>query len=524
MTTISPQFLVFDSKTGPKSEEGRTIYCSSKDSKVEWPPSVRRGRPRKGGSSLKSQAERSPKQRYEFVDCSDRKRPNDAFTRKLVRTHVMHDHRRQKRGLQDLETSNRDHDLEPVVELESQDDNAEQILELAYPPFLTPERWSRDPFDSFPLKMQPHMHELLYLYVSAASPYLYPIEAHYGLNPTSTHWVPLALTDPALLSSLLFSSEQFSAKVHGRLVPSSALSHLTQAVRILNERLQSLVEEIGDSTIAAVAGLALTEQASGRQENWRIHMKGIERMVEMRGGLVAFEGRPIFQDKLCRADICGSVYSLSRPYLQLATSKAQPRILSSYAKPERVLLPGFQAVHNAYGLDADLLDILYDTRSVTGHFNVTDPTNSDTKPSHLRSQIRSIQYRLLSSNISGSEHHLLKACRLGILLYTGVIQNEFWASPVSAQFMQQVRSCLGRDGGFDSAATRAVRLWLLFLAGAAVSEPSERRWVVGSMVDVIEELKLTSWGQVRGVLENCAWVGKVMDRGGEELWGELGRL
>ncbi len=49
MTTLSPKFLVFDSKTGSESEDGGLIHCSSKDANVQWPKSVPRGRPRKGG-------------------------------------------------------------------------------------------------------------------------------------------------------------------------------------------------------------------------------------------------------------------------------------------------------------------------------------------------------------------------------------------------------------------------------------------------------------------------------------------
>ncbi|KAF2488335.1 hypothetical protein BU16DRAFT_623637 [Lophium mytilinum] len=515
MMTFSPQFLVFDSKTGPKSEDRGLIYCSSKESKVQWPPSVRRGRPRKGGCSPKTplkQVERSPKQRYEFVHCSDRKPPNDASSRKLVRTHVMHNHRRAKmRGVQDTEVEGQNSPTEPTVE-------------LAHFPIPSPGRWSRDPFDSFPLKMRPHMHELLYLYVSAASTYLYPIEALHGLNPTSTLWVPLALTDPALLSSLLFSSEQFSAKVHGQRVPSSALKHLTQAVRILNARLQNPGEEISDSTIAAVAGLALTEQASGNQANWRIHMRGIQRMVEMRGGMQAFHSRPILHDKLCRADICGSIYSLSQPYLQ-----PQLEALPSYDRSERPLPPGFRVLHHAYGFDAYFLDILYDVHSVTEHLKTADLVKSDIIPSRLRSQIRSVQYRLLSAqnaatSTSDDIDHLLATCHLSLLLYTGIVQNEFWASPVSAQFVKQLQCCLGRRELFVSEAMRAMRVWLLFLSGAVISEQSERTWIAEGIEKVAEELKLRSWIEVRGVLEEFAWVPKVMDRGGEELWGELVRM
>ena len=89
--------------------------------------------------------------------------------------------------------------------------------------------------------------------------HLYHIEACWGLNPTKTFWVPLALTDSALMSSMMLSSGQFLARVSGRQLDSSALGLLQNAIQILNERLQGPLEPITDSTIAAVAGLALTE-------------------------------------------------------------------------------------------------------------------------------------------------------------------------------------------------------------------------------------------------------------------------
>jgi hypothetical protein len=54
------------------------------------------------------------------------------------------------------------------VEIERQDNDAETIVELERPLILSPERWSKDPFDSFPIKMQPYMHDLLHLCKSTA--------------------------------------------------------------------------------------------------------------------------------------------------------------------------------------------------------------------------------------------------------------------------------------------------------------------------------------------------------------------
>lgn len=195
----------------------------------------------------------------------------------------MHDYLRQKKiaahaksGLQDLE-------------IESQHNDTEKIIELERSLNLSPERWSTDPFDSFPMKMQPHMHDLLHLCkstaphsteillqishdilvhkladaviidVSAFTDHFYPIEAYWGFNPSKKVWVPLALTDPALLHTILFCGDQFGAKLNSQKERPSAIKHLEQAIRIINERLQNPLQELSDSTVAAVAGVALTE-------------------------------------------------------------------------------------------------------------------------------------------------------------------------------------------------------------------------------------------------------------------------
>jgi len=108
------------------------------------------------------EVERPSKERYGFVDCSDGRRPNDPNTRKFVRTHVMHNYRRQKQMAAHAKPGPQD------MEIESQDNDAETIVELERPLIPSPERWSKDPFDSFPIKMQPYMHDLLYLCKSTA--------------------------------------------------------------------------------------------------------------------------------------------------------------------------------------------------------------------------------------------------------------------------------------------------------------------------------------------------------------------
>jgi hypothetical protein len=173
-------------------------------------------------------------------------------------------------------------------ENDGQANDAERVDELDRS-LPSRQRWSTDPFDSFPIKMQPYMHELLNLCKSTASlesdqwldlcttffsgiiadasiidvftlgVSLVPNRGSLGIDPTEKLWVPLALTDPALLGAILLCSHQFEARMKGQKERASAINHLKQTVQIPNERLRDLLQEIWDSTIPAMAGLALIE-------------------------------------------------------------------------------------------------------------------------------------------------------------------------------------------------------------------------------------------------------------------------
>jgi len=299
MASLSPKFIVLNLESSSKGEEG-LIYCSSNNAHTHWPKPFRRGRPRK--ESIKHEhllkpsckgADRSSRDHYEFVSYSDGQQPDGPDTRKLVRAHVMRNHRRQQRlaphseqGIHDTETQSRG-DCADTTGYERR--------------FIWwPARWGRDPFKSFPIEMQPYMFDLIDLYTSAVADHAYRIEACWGLNPMLTLWMPLALTDPALLHSILYCSEQFRVRANGQKEGPSAINHLFQTIRILNVRLQNPLQGTSDSTIAAVALLALTEQSSENRASWRTHMGGIQRMIEMRRGMTSFERSPILHDTLCR--------------------------------------------------------------------------------------------------------------------------------------------------------------------------------------------------------------------------------
>jgi hypothetical protein len=164
---------------------------------------------------------------------------------------------------------------------------------------------------------------------------------------------------------------------------------------------------------------------------------------------------------------------------------------------------------------------------VTRDINTVKPPKSEVIPLRLRERIRSIQYYFLTrdncDDSSGSGDQILQACRLGVLLYLGIIQSEIWVSPISKQLICQLKTFLQREN-LATDSMGALRLWLIFLAGSIVLDPPEKLWFVCSIVQAVSQLSISSWCDAKLLLETFAWAGRLQDKSGQELWDEAMRM
>ncbi|KIW00114.1 uncharacterized protein PV09_08296 [Verruconis gallopava] len=499
MATESSRFIFFRSQPVSGAKLDDPVDCLFRDGDVLWPGSKRRGRPRKNPPNASFQAAQAlAAPSYAFVDCSDTFKPTNPAKRRFIRTHVMRYYQHRKVGC--------------LIGNDSGCRSSTQTnAENAVFPSSLPRLLSWEPFDCFPLKMQPYMHDLFYQYVYIASSYLYSLEARWGFNPTQKVWIPMALADPILLSAILLSCEQFLNRIKAAGVNQFTISHLTQTIRALNGRLESS-QRPNDTTIAAVAGLALLEQWGGHQSIWRIHMEGLRKMMVLRAQPLTFEREPVLFDKVCRADICGSLHDFSQPYVSLA--------LHEHCQVSKNLVSGFQDVHEEYEFDAELINVLLQAQRVDEDVNIIRPLPSETFPMHLRERLRCIQYSLLGRMTTRSQSNEMSHCTavaIGILIYAGIIQNEFQLSPVSYRLKEQFVSCI-KGGSFATNSMRALRLWLLFLADSIVHDAKEKAWLSHSVVEMALKLHLSHWDDVKKLLRSFVWAENQQDKNGRLLW------
>lgn len=151
------------------------MIMSWKDGPKKQIPSTRRGRPRRTTSQPKRQGndkrvapaiidgiettnraenqQSHERSNYEFVNCINAATNDDASTRKVIRSHVML-HRQHKRNLKALHSTPRDDDYLSTEESRMEKRRGKKAL------ISLGEILGLDPFNSFPIKLEPYVLDL----------------------------------------------------------------------------------------------------------------------------------------------------------------------------------------------------------------------------------------------------------------------------------------------------------------------------------------------------------------------------
>lgn len=136
--------------------------------------------------------------------------------------------------------------------------------------------------------------------------------------------------DSIFTSYLAFLSHACVASVYqdvlNRNLDDSAITAYTKSrvIREINERLQNPSTRIDDSTIMTIVHLIVSEIGSGTEEAFDVHLDGIIRIVEQRGGL-----QRLGLDGLC-AFVLTAYVSLARSSVRI-TRLIFPRVVMNVA-------------------------------------------------------------------------------------------------------------------------------------------------------------------------------------------------
>ncbi|KAL6815341.1 hypothetical protein GGI42DRAFT_311346 [Trichoderma sp. SZMC 28013] len=303
----------------------------------------------------------------------------------------------------------------------------------------------------------------------------------------------------------------------------SSIRHLTRAFRLINERISG-AERVSNSTIAVVMSLSTYESTRGRYDRGMIHLSGLFRMVETRGGLgrVGSEEPEIMQ-KIFRADLDYALRFGATPKLNIRlfeNSKVMERLSMPSTRDQPTLSLSFnpelreQLGSELYGLwnSAAEMSMLVNEASANKRSKLS-------RAKFLRSYIW-LGHRLLNYaplNKPRSLNHLQSMAHLGLLMLISsllcgldrrVVENAILSQLLHDEASKETNS-----------ETQEILLWLLFLGAAGIlQDPGHDIWLIPKTCETMQALGLDTWDSIRSVLFKFPWMNDFYESGASALF------
>ncbi|KAL5046124.1 hypothetical protein BDW71DRAFT_71294 [Aspergillus fruticulosus] len=146
-----------------------------------------------------------------------------------------------------------------------------------------------DPFRLYPVAWRPILPQLVDHYLMSMAVDIPELDQPGNRGLLRTDWFPLVMTEPSLFLAIILLAASNYASVQTE--PTGMKLHLLrmrcEAVQAVNKSLELQPSFVSDALIGAIAKMASYEAMYGNLDNYAVHMQGLQRAVELRGGLNA---------------------------------------------------------------------------------------------------------------------------------------------------------------------------------------------------------------------------------------------
>ncbi|RFU27439.1 hypothetical protein B7463_g8899, partial [Scytalidium lignicola] len=237
-----------------------------------------------------------------------------------------------------------------------------------------------DPFDSLVISLQPRSEQLLVRYHTA-----YRTNS-IAVNPEGDFFYH-ASADSAMLHAILYLVALHRDVEYGIQDSVECLYHGGETFRIINERLADSPGGSDDATIAAVSMLANRENLSGKYDVAKMHILGLMRLVNIRGGINSLKG--LIQRMVAWSDLCFATIWGIQPLLPFATDLSD---ISTYVVKDSDLFDP----QMLFGIVSSINDIIYCLRNLSATLEFSNLPRLDRIA--VSNLIYTTEYRLLLLN------------------------------------------------------------------------------------------------------------------------------
>ncbi|KUJ08478.1 uncharacterized protein LY89DRAFT_724952 [Mollisia scopiformis] len=325
-----------------------------------------------------------------------------------------------------------------------------------------------DPFVKFPVEMNDRIRELIDLAFD---------DRYINIGPFRDACLPVGMLDEAAFHQVLSNAllNIASRRPTGAQTETyDAMNHHALAINSINERIKDVKTATSDGFIGAVAGFMCYHAYTGNLAACQTHMKGVEELIRLRGGVETLDSNKPVRLLLGWSDVGGS-----------AIEDSQPR----FPLPQK-LLPEIDSFQPCQAISNQIDDILtiwsYRFPShVTMLILIGDLLRFN---NHLKREMERTDGRILSNgdfatgylfpllhrtlSLAGDaiiaapdDLNVLQACRIGCTLYLAEIRRLFGICGVITSLQTQKLQHYLRSSIANWKGLGLLKLWCLAMGG-----------------------------------------------------------
>ncbi|KAI0122533.1 hypothetical protein F4814DRAFT_409045 [Daldinia grandis] len=301
------------------------------------------------------------------------------------------------------------------------------------------------------------------------------------------------------------------------------LSHLSDSLRLVNQRLSS-EKALSDTTLASIVAMLQYERMYGQYDRGLIHFRGLQQMVELRGGISQLEkDKPELTQKIFRADLEFAIY-LGLP-TRFSVDEV-PGVTTLNWLRERLrtsALSGSLTSWPFVQLNSRMKEAWIDIMSLTWFLNenTDDSIKMDGYTYHdtlILIGYRLVDIRPLNTDPIGSLENII---HMGLLMIMANFLLSLMHRLPDLPLLRQQIGVLVREQFTEDAENREALLWALLMAEITIFTRSEDERLTQRIRQIVLSLGLQSWDDVRKILSKFPWIDALHDKPGRLVWSRL---
>ncbi|KAK1957515.1 hypothetical protein LY78DRAFT_663549 [Colletotrichum sublineola] len=380
--------------------------------------------------------------------------------------------------------------------------------------------WNDFCLTSFPQELDSDSTRLMHRWFHDISDTLFPPQFCYKFDILKSIWVNIMLVDKAYFHSTLAVSASYVDFFERKSITSpKTLHHICQAYSLVNSKLSG-PQAISDSAIAAVVTLAIYQQIHQQYSTGLIHLKGLYRMIQLRGGITRLmeENRPLALKPL-RLDV------------ELAMQNGSPTLFDAHTVPVTSVLCDSRATRGEVsaspaGLPRIILDLIIFADILNDRVK---KGRAKLNPLDYTETLISLIYRLLGSGPLErspvvSEEPNCKAARLAMLafmtsLLPSYCRSNFSSSLLCTHLVEAIQNLLFMQVKAQDN-NSSLLLWILFISGISVLKLDNHSWLLSAINMTCKQSDLYEWAVVHHRLIGFPWIYTLHDAPARSLWNQ----